>query len=313
MNANTNANLHPVKIYRIPVVLKRNEAKEITKAIYPQWYRTMKDDHNKKYKKVMNDLDEESMIFWTKVKDNNEKDQFARMIYNIRGHQYMIDPWDMKVEQTADTDNGYRTYLATIDNEKWRVSFSGRVCPDDDETLFNEAKEYIVENISTFTPLGIWNHLKDIEIPQQVEEIEESTYEDTDTKCPICLNDYDEEDHTPQKLYRCGHKYCDECFEGIQNYGSCGICRCPTSLEQEEEMLSLSLEDVEDLCDANDDVQLLHWFATGDCLDEYVNYCIDSDGYAGLLGFDYERDFWGGDGGNDGFIFANLDEYESKQ
>ena len=308
-----NANAHPIKIYRVPVVLKRNEAKEITKAIYPQWYRTTKDEHNKKYKKVMTELDEESMIFWTKVKDNNEKNQFARMIYNIRGHQYMIDPWDMKVEQTADTDNGYRTYSATIDNERWRVSFSGRVCPDDDETLFNEAKEYVVENISTFTPLGIWNHLKDIEIPQEVEPIEESTYEDTDTKCPICLNDYDEEDHTPQKLYRCGHKYCDECFEGIQNYGSCGICRCPTSLEQEEEMLSLSLEDVENMCEANDDFQLLHWFATGDCLDEYVNYCIDSDGYAPILGFDYERDFWGEDGGNDGFIFANLDDYESKQ
>jgi hypothetical protein len=35
-----NANAHPIKIYRVPVVLKRNEAKEITKAIYPQWDRT---------------------------------------------------------------------------------------------------------------------------------------------------------------------------------------------------------------------------------------------------------------------------------
>lgn len=311
-----NANIHPIKIYRVPVILKRNEAKEITKAIYPQWYRTTKDEHNKKYKKVMSEIFEETTIFWT-MKDHSEneydKEVFARMIYNIRGHQYMINPWDMIVEQTADTDTGYRTYKATIDNERWGLTFSGRICPYDDDRLFEEVKEYVIENISSFTPEGIWRHLKDIDIPQEIQPIEESTYEDTDTRCPICLNDYDDEDYCPHKLYRCGHKYCGDCIEGIREYGSCGICRCPTSTEQEEEMLSLSIEDVEDLCEANDDHTLLHWFNTGDCLDEYVNYCIDSDGYAGLLGFDYERDYWGEDGNADGFIFANMDEYESRQ
>lgn len=113
---------------------------------------------------------------------------------------------------------------------------------------------YLEELICEITPHLIWIHLDGHQI--ESESVQQSAFEDTDTKCPICLEDYSDETEIYKcPLHNCGHNYCEGCVEQVISYGTCGICRESTNTETET--FPITKEDIESLCDDKDSETLI--------------------------------------------------------
>ncbi len=51
--------------------------------------------------------------------------------------------------------------------------------------------------------------------------------------CPVCMENYNREEHVPKLLRQCGHSVCEECVRQIANNGSlqCPTCRKSVPLD----------------------------------------------------------------------------------
>lgn len=288
---------------KIPVIIKKNKDGEITKTLYPVYYNLLKETHQETYKNVMNKIFYKA--FTKKFECNNDKLQIAKHIYDTYYNEYKFDIDDVKITQEIGMFGEPYTYMCEINNDRWNVSYYITIAKYG-EQLKSMMTEYVRENIAYFTPHTIWIHLQDYKMPTQ--EREASNFEDTDTKCPICLEDYCE-DKECDKLHNCGHKYCVDCIEQVIDYGSCSICRETTEID--EEAYPLTKEDIENYCEDGDCETLINLLEDAGEMENFISYCADSDGYTHILGYESGTDFTTDDG-TEYILMCRLDAYEKK-
>ena len=230
---------------KIPVTYKKNKDGELIKTLYPVYWNIQKEKHLKNYKNVLNKIFVKSLQL--KYKSNIHKNAIINHIYDTYYNEYKFNIEDVKIDKDYDEPN----YFIEIDNEDWSVQYSILIVPYGYK-LDEIVDEYVKENISYFNRETIWIHLKDYKFP--IEDREKSDFEDTNTKCPICLDDYCEEKECDE-LHNCGHKYCVDCIEQVIEYGSCSICRETT--DTEDKSFELTFNDIKFLADNFENEKLI--------------------------------------------------------
>lgn len=154
------------------------------------------------------------------------------------------------------------------------------------ENLDEKVLDYVSENICYFNRHTIFECVKEgvykevIEAEGDDEEPEKVFDNDC---CPICLDCYDDE--KIKKVGCCGHTTCKECYNHIINSNN---SRCPECREvwddatNETEYIEWELEDINELCDNEDNIVLNEIIdIKGVC-----DVAIMCDGYAQTLGYD---------------------------
>lgn len=298
----TNIEMNTYK--KIPVIYKKNKDGELIKTIYPVYWNIQKEKHLENYKNVLNKLFVKSLQM--KYKSDRDKNVIINHIYDTYYNEYKFNVEDIKITQEIREYGEPYCYMVDIDNENWSVQYYIEILPYGNK-LNEKFDEYLKENISYFNRDSIWIHLRDYKLPPT--ERPESEYQDDDTKCPICLNDYEEDDLECEKLHNCGHKYCVNCIDQVIEYGSCSICRETT--DTTEEQFELTKEDIENWADDEDNDQLINLLKDAGEYENFKHYCIGYDGYTHLLGFETGTDFQD-DNGADMILMCRLDAYEKK-
>lgn len=298
----TNIEMNTYK--KIPVIYKRNKDGEITKTIYPVYWNIQKEKHLENYKNVLNKIYLKALQF--KYKNDIYKLTITNHIYDYYYNEYKFEVEDLTITQEPRMFGEPYSYFADINNEKWSVLYYIEI-EKYGQRLFNRVKEYVKENVALFDRHTLWIHLKDYKPP--AEETEPSNFEDTETKCPICLEEFNDEEKPFDKLHNCGHKFCVDCIDQVIEYGSCSICRTTTDIE--EEQFELTREDIDNWCDDEDNEQLYELLQDAGELTNFINYCVSLDGYTHLLGYETGTDFTD-DNGSENILMCRLDAYEKK-
>jgi hypothetical protein len=283
---------------KIPVIYKKDKDGIITKTIYPVYYNLQKEKHLENYRSTLSKIFYKALI--KRFSDPFEK-KVIEHIYDTYHNEYKFDIDEITIEKLNDNP----IYNVFIENDKWSVSYEVEIQLYGDP-LRNRLQLYINENLCYFQSHSIWIHLEGKSFAD--EEKEASSFEDTDTKCPICLEDYDDEkEHT--SLHNCGHKYCVDCVDQVIEYGSCGICRMTTDIN--EDPIPITKEDIENLCEDEDSETLVNWLKHHNEYNNFCNYVRDSDGYTHILGFESGTDIEM-ENGDEYILMCRLDEYEKK-
>lgn len=289
----------------LPYIYRRNSEGVITKTIYPMFYQIEKAKHYAEYIDVMKDITKYALMMRFK---NGDMKCIARHIYERYYNDYNFNNEDLTIHQEPRMFGEPYTYVAVINNENWNVSYYIEINRYGDQ-LKKRLTEYIKENIYCFNPHSIWIHLEDHkDILFEKEQREASSFEDTDTKCPICLEEYCDEKEC-DKLHNCGHKYCVDCIDQVIEYGSCSICRETTDIE--ETGYETTEDDIRNWCEEGNDEMLWALLTDADEVENFVSYCADSDGYCHTLGFETECDMVD-DNGDECLLMCRLDAYEKK-
>lgn len=287
-------------LFRIPVINKKDKNGAVIKAIYPAWYLNRKTEHKTKLDNTLKILFKEALM--KRFTDPVEK-KIAGHIYSNHYNHYKFDLCDLSISKEPDADDGLH-YIVWIENAEWSVSYYVEV-QKYGRQLKARLQEYVEENICYFDRHTLWIHLEDYKPP--AEEKEPSTFEDTDTKCPICLEDYCDEKEC-DKLHNCGHKYCVDCIDQVIEFGKCSICR--TSTEIDEETYGITEEDIDVLCDDEDPEPLVMLMNAAGQMENFCSYCANGDGYSHILGYEAEEDIELDDG--EYILMSRLDTYEHK-
>lgn len=288
---------------KIPVIFKKNKDGELVKTIYPAYWNIQKETHLENYKNVLNKIFLKALQF--KYKNDIHKLTIMNHIYDNYYNEYKFNVEDIKITQEPRMYGEPYSYFADINNEKWSVLYYIEIMKYG-EALGRRTEEYIRENLSLFDRHSIWIHLQDYKPP--AEEKEPSNFEDTETKCPICLEVFDE-NKVCDKLHNCGHKFCVDCIQQVIDYGSCSICREPTEIE--EEQYELTKEDIDNWCDDEDSETLYELLKDAGEWRNFNNYVVSLDGYTHLLGYETGTDFTD-DNGCENILMCRLDAYEKK-
>jgi hypothetical protein len=288
---------------KIPVIYKKNKDGELMKTIYPVYWNIQKEKHLENYKNVLNKLFVKSLQL--KYKSDTDRNVIINHIYDTYYNEYKFNIEDITIIQEPRLDGEPNCYMVDIDNDNWSVQYYIQIISYGQQ-LNRIMDEYIRENISYFQTHTIWIHLQDYHPP--AEEIEPSNFEDTDTKCPICLEEYCEE-KVCDKLHNCGHKYCVDCIDQVIEYGSCSICRTTTDIN--EEQFNLTIEDIENWKDEENNEKLIELLIDADEYEGFKDYCINSDGYTHLLRYESGTDFTDHNG-TENILMCRLDAYEKK-
>jgi hypothetical protein len=284
---------------KIPVIIKKNKDGEITKTIYPVYYNIQKAKHLENYKNVINKIFYKALQ--KRFTDPVER-YISTHIYDTYYTEYKFDINDLSITKEYGEEN---RWIVNIDNDRWSVSYYIEI-QKYGNPLKARLAEYVEENICYFQPHFIWIHLEGKVIQNGYKE--ESTFEDTDTKCPICLEDYDE-DKECEKLQNCGHKYCVDCIDQVIEYGSCSICRETTDTHFYNED-PITKEDIENLCEDGDSETLIEWLKEFDEWENFLSYTASADGYTHTLGYESGTDIELTDG--EYILMCRLDAYEKK-
>lgn len=297
----TNIEMNTYK--KIPVIYKKNKDGELIKTIYPVYWNIQKEKHLENYKNVLNKLFVKSLQM--KYKSDTNRNIIINHIYDTYYNEYKFNIEDIKITQEPRLDGEPNSYMVDIDNDNWSVQYYIQIISYGQQ-LNRIMDEYIRENISYFQTHTIWIHLKDYKLPPT--ERPESEYEDDDIKCPICLEDYCE-DKEYDKLHNCGHRFCVDCIDQVIDYGSCSICRTTTDID--EEQFELTIDDIENWKEDEDNEKLIQLLIDADEYEGFKDYCINSDGYTHLLGYESGTDF-SDDDGSEKILMCRLDAYEKK-
>lgn len=149
-----------------------------------------------------------------------------------------------------------------------------------------KTREYVSEYIQYFNRIIVFNNLKpDIykEVIEYDDEEEEPEKVFDNDSCPVCLECYD--DDIIKKVACCGHTTCNSCYNHIIHSNN---SRCPNCREvwddatNEPEYIEWELDDIEELCD-NEDNEMLNEIID---INGVADDAIMSDGYAQTLGYD---------------------------
>lgn len=286
------------KVPRIPVITKKND-KGVIRVIYPAAYVERKTQHKAKLDNTLNILFKGALV--KRFKDPVEK-KIAGHIYDEHYSKYKFGLDDLSISREPWEDDEMR-YIATIQNDKWFVAYYIEILKYG-RPIKERMREYVAENICYFNRNLIFRHLEDYRPPS--EEKAPSTFEDNNTKCPICLDEYNDEKEY-DKLHNCGHKYCVDCIEQAIKFGKCCICRISTDIE---ETFGITEEDIDNLCDDDDAETLTKLLEEFGEFDNFCAYCAGADGYCHTLGYETEEDIELENGTH--ILMCRLDTYEHK-
>ena len=289
---------------KIPVIFKKNKDGELVKTIYPAYWNIQKETHLENYKNVLNKIFMKALQF--KYNRDTHREAIINHIYDTYYNEYKFNVEDITIKQDIRMYGEPYCYSVDIENDRWSVQYNIEIVKYG-EQLYDKTTEYIKENLSLFDRHTIWIHLQDYKLP--AEEREPSDFEDTETKCPICLDDFNDEEKPCDKLHNCGHKFCVDCIQQVIDYGSCSICRETTEIE--EEQYELTKEDIDNWCDDEDSEKLYQLLTDANEWSNFVKYCISLDGYTHLLGYETGTDFTD-DKGIENILMCQLSAYEKK-
>ena len=238
--------------------------------------------HFEIYKNVLNKLSVKSLQL--KYKNDRDKNVIINHIYDTYYNECKFNIEDIIIIQEIKEPNCYMVY---IDNDNLSVQYFIQTASYGQQ-LNTIIDEHFKEHISYFETNSIWKYLRNYNLPST--DTEPSNFEDTDTKCPICLDDYCKE-KLSDKLYNCGHKYCVDCIDQVIEYATCSICRETTVINKE-----LTIDDIEYWQSEENKEKLIQLLIDAGEYDNFKDYCINSDGYTHLLGYDSGTDFTDDDG-----------------
>jgi hypothetical protein len=279
---------------------KQDENGNVIKTTYPPHYQQNKQNHKHKFDKVMENLRRMALTRkWTGTEGH-----IADFVYNYYYKQYNCNIEDITISMENDDPTAY---VCWIDNDKWSVCYYFRYL--DEREQVETFSDYITQNLSRFDPEMIYQWFLGHFVWSG--EIEPSNFEDTDTKCPLCLEDYCEE-RVADKLHNCGHKYCGDCIESALEYGTCSICRMTTTQEIEIDDEKLTFDKVKELC-RNDETEILVGMLkdSGNFIDFRNNYMDDNE-ISHILGFDNFEHYYDDFSEGMNILMSRMDIFERK-
>jgi len=201
-----------------------------------------------------------------------------------------------------------------------------------DET-HREMTDYCSENICYFSPIAVFHNLTFVgRIKEEIPPVcggdvePETKYENEN--CPVCFCEYTDYDDATGLLNDkelgfygcCGHKICESCYERIMDTtAKCPECRTNWERVSNGETIYYTLEDIEELCECEDDVILNEIVNIGGLVD----YAVRADGYSHILGYEDETFYECYEmpdkyrerclGGNAFFVFLCEQEWENNR
>jgi hypothetical protein len=277
------------------LIMKTTKDKDgnIIKTTYPPQYQQNKLNHRHNFDDVLKRIFCKALEQkWTGMER-----KIATYMYDNHHREYNFNIEDLDITMECDDPT---SYICFINNDKWNVSYYFRHL--DWEQQKTAVLEHTTENLCYFTPHSIFIHLEGQTLGTY--EKDESDFVDTDTKCPLCLEDYCEE-READKLHNCGHKYCVDCIENAIDYGTCSICRMTTDIENEPEPITMEM--IEELCGNEETELLVNLLKDNGVFELFIKYCIQGDGVSHILGYD------GGEEDNEGnILLCRMDSYEKK-